>query len=121
MVLEDLVLLPQLAHEPAVDGLEPAIRDAALHDLLHVVEIEGLGDVVVGSFAQRVDRRGSGGVAGHDDDCHLRVFALGKAHDLEAGETGQIDVGEHQVGLDLGDEPDRFLTAQGHRQRVAFA
>ena len=64
----------------------------------HLVDVEGLGDVVVGAQVQQVDL-GAGRLPGRDDDHgHLAAFPDGSQH-LVAALEGQHQVQQHQVRL----------------------
>src|SRR6266446_4122848 len=82
---------------------EPARRQRALGEEERLVEVEGLGEVVVGALLHGLDGRLHGAVGGHDH--HLRIGAL----PADAAEEGQpvdarhADVEEDQIeGLRLG-------------------
>jgi hypothetical protein len=48
-----------------------------------------------------------------DDGAGAAVVAGDPLHHLQTGEAGHGDVEEHEVGLELRDQPQRFVTVAG--------
>ena len=60
-------------------------------------EREGLGQIIVGAGAHRLDRRGDRGKGRHHDDCHLRVQHLDLFQQLEAGPCRRLEIEKEDV------------------------
>ena len=100
---------------------EPARRQRALGEQERLVEVEGLGEVVVGALLHGLDGRLHGAVGGHDH--HLGIGAL----PADAAEEGQpvdarhADVEEDQVERLLLGLPKRGGAVLHRRDLVAGA
>ncbi len=93
------------AHRESVRGVRVAAQAPALLQSLdgerHLVEGEGLGEVVVRAAAQRIDRDLLARLTRHDDDVgRLRITrrrdALDLAEEFQTGEARHLDVGDHE-------------------------
>ena len=107
---------------PPVGGFAVAGRAAqdGPHPGHQLAEPVGLGDVVVGPDLE-ADHRVDLGALGRDhDDRHRRVGPDGPAH-VDARQPGQHEVEEDEVGLDLGEEPERLGAVDGHGHVEALA
>ena len=109
---------PRMLSRPWRDaelGLEPAgspparswLSRAPRTTMLQLLDVEGLGEVVVGPELHGGHRRLRGAVGGHDDDHGLRRGRLHVAQDLDAVPVGQTDVGDDHVGGSLAKGPPR--------------
>ncbi len=63
----------------------------------HLVEVEGLGQVVVGAFLERGDRVVDGGVGGDEDDVGPRRLLAHAAEQRQPVDLGEPDVADHDV------------------------
>ena len=79
------------------------VLEDALQRGEQVVDLERLGDVVVGAELHRLDRRRAAAEGGHDDDLELGLVALQLLEQGDAVLVGQLDVHHHQVGHLLRD------------------
>jgi hypothetical protein len=77
---------------------EPGAFQGALDRVEEIVGIERLDDVVVGPFAQALAHGFQGLEAGHHDDLDVGVELLEALEQLDAGEPGHLDVGQHEGG-----------------------
>ncbi len=62
-----------------------------------LVEVEGLGEVVVGALLERGDRVVDGGVGGDEDDVGPRRLLAHAAEQRQAVHLGEPDVADHDV------------------------
>ena len=73
-------------------------RERALHDLLHLRDVDRLAHVVEGPRAHRLDGGLEGSETGEQDDLDRRVLALEGPKEVEAAAVGvQVDVRDHEV------------------------
>ena len=79
----------------------------------HLVDLEGLVDVVVGAFLHRLDGLIDGAEGGHDDDHDIRVQLLDGPQGLHAAQTRHADIRHHQI--------DRLLLQEGQSLRPVAA
>jgi hypothetical protein len=87
---------------------EPSRGERALGEQERLVEIEGLGQVVVGALLHGRDRGLHGPVRGHDDDLGVRTLV---PHLLEEGEA--VDAGHAHVEQDEIEGPRLDLLEGG--------
>ncbi len=103
-----------LAHLVEREGLaeaevlrrEAPLLEAALDDVHHLLDAEGLEHVVVGAALHRVDGRLDGAEARHDHRHHVGVVLVDVLEQLDAPHVGHLQVGDHQVvgvRVDLGE------------------
>ena len=106
--LHRLVLADEVARvEPLADALpqlrrlaaEPRVLDAALDDRGDGVEIERLGEVVLGAHPEGFDRGLHRAERGHDDPDRGGHLGLALLDEAETVEHGHLQVGEHDVGV----------------------
>jgi hypothetical protein len=104
----------QLTLEREVLLLKPATLEGVGDRDLQLVELERLGDVVVGPELHGLHGGLRRGVGRDDQDHRPRRVLLGRLEDREAVELAHPEIGHHEIeGLRL--EPfDRRLTAVGH-------
>ena len=79
----------------------------------------GLGDVVVGADLQPDDLVDLAVLGGEHDHRHARALAQ-RAADVDAGEAGQHEVQQHQVGAAAVELLQRVGAGLGHRDLVAL-
>jgi hypothetical protein len=94
--LADLVERDRLA-EPEVLRREALLLQAALDDVHHLLDAEGLDHVVVGAALHRVDGGLDGAEARHDDRDDAGVGAVELVEQLEAAHAGHLQVGDDEV------------------------
>ena len=91
----------QLLTEARPQRVDFAAQEAALHQSLHevleLVQDQGLGEIVVGPFLQRLDGRRDRGIARHDHDLDRLVVSLELLEQLESAHVGHPDVGDGGV------------------------
>ena len=85
-----------------------------------VVDVERLGDVVVGAVLHRLDGGRGAAEGGHHDDLELGVLALQLAEDADPVLVGQLDIHHHEVGQVLGDLLDAPRRRSCRADRVAL-
>ena len=88
---------PQLLAQPAVLVHQARALERALDGQEEDVAVEGLGEVVEGSLAHRLDRRVDGPVGGHEHDARPRLLALDGLEEGDPGEIRHLEVGEDHV------------------------
>ncbi len=81
---------------------------------------ERLGDVVVGAEFEPDDLVDLAVAGGDDDDRHLRALPQRAAH-LGAGQPGQHQVEQHEVGAGPVEAGQRVRAGAGDRDLVALA
>ena len=130
--LEHRQHLRALAHEivEAVLLLEPLAQGASLleqalpvqglleHDL-ELIDVDRLGEVVLGSELHGLDRGLHRAVGGHEDDHRLGADLLDLREELEAVHARHPEVGEDDVGLDLLEQLQSRARVVGPRHLVA--
>ena len=89
---EELHLLPEL---PRLEGVAQGHAE--------VLEVDGLGDVVVGAEPHRLHRRADIGVGGHDDHLDVGMALLDLAEHLDPVRVGQLEIQQEEVGALLPD------------------
>ncbi len=109
-------LQPQGAHLRGHVG----VLEDALEGGEQVVDVERLGDVVVGAVLHRLDGGRGPAEGGHHDDLELRVLALELAEYADPVLVGELDIHHHEVGQVLGDLLDRLRAALAELDRVAL-
>ncbi len=94
--LQDLLL----HHLLVFDGLE---------DHLQARQVDGLGDVVLGSDLERLDRGVDRGVPGQDDHGDVGKLLLDAMKEIESAAVGELEVDDGHIGNQPGDGvPARF-------------
>ncbi len=68
-----------------------------------------LEQIADGAGSQRLEDPVAVVEHGEHDEIHLRQGGFERAHAVDAGKTGQIDVGQHHVGRVAGDFRDRLF------------
>ena len=86
MILQGLVL-------PLEAALFQGLGDSAPH----LLQAEGLGDVVEGTLAHGRHRRLQGGEGGDKDDLHVRIAGLAATQHLQAVHLVHLEIGQHQI------------------------
>jgi hypothetical protein len=107
------VLVAELAAEGAVLGGEPALLEGAGGGELHRVHVVGLGDVVEGAAADRLDGAVHVAEGGDQDDRRVGRVAPERLGDGEAVHLRHADVRHHEVRRLPGREPLEGLAAVG--------
>jgi hypothetical protein len=91
----------QLLTQPHAEGLHLATEEAPLHEPLHqvaeLVEDQWFGEVIVGAFLERLDRRGDRRIAGHDHHFHRLIPLLELTEQVDAAHVRHSHVGEGRV------------------------
>ena len=94
----------------------------ALEDRQQLVVAERLLDVIEGALVHRLHRRLQRGLRRHEDDGRVRVLLARRGEDLDAADVGHPDVGEHDVGLQLGElRESRPAAVRGVRVEAGVA
>ena len=138
--LQQLVLGPGQLDERAVDGhavprrIEPQLgkREAALEVTLaaraakqradprvKLVDVERLGEVVVGARIEPVDPVRDGIARGQHQDRKAVALAAEQAADLEPVDVGQPDVEHHRIGHGARDLRESVRAAPGEPDLIA--
>ena len=97
----------------------PALLDRLDHDRAKLVEIAGLGHVLVRAALHRVDRPAHAARAGHEHDREPRVRALDAVEELEPAHAVHPDVAHDGVDRDALDDLERLLGVGGELARRA--
>ena len=88
----------------------------------HPIDVERLGDVVVGAEVHRLDRGARGAVGGHQDDvADVDVLGGQALQDLNAVLVGHAQVDQEQVRLFDRDDAQDLAAALGFERLVALA
>ena len=112
--------LAQLVAQLADLGAQLAGARHAAQDRAQALDIDRLHHVVGGAQAQRLHRALDAGVAG--DQHHLgRLARLQVVDQLDALAVGQLQIGEHHVGLQPRHVDARRAQRIGLGDREAFA
>ena len=84
---------------------------------------ERLGEIIVGAGVEAADAVGLLAARRQHDDRHVAGFlaAAQAAADFDAGELRQHPVQQHQIGLFLGGDQQRFLAVLRFQHAIAFA
>src|SRR5690606_8929431 len=99
----------QLAAQEGVLPLQPALFQYAPDGVEHVVILEGLDNIVIGSAAHGIHGMLNGGKRGHDDDVGGRLEVFDVVENILACQLWHIEIGEHQVELLAGENVYRFM------------
>ncbi len=83
-----------------------------------LVDLERLGQVVVGAFLERGDRVGHLGEGGHQDDLGGRRLLPHPPEQRQPVQLGQADVADHDVEHLRGDLSQTLGAVVGHRHPV---
>ena len=86
---------------------------------LQLVQIEGLGQVVVGAGLQKGNLVGGGDARRDDDDGQRAIGAADGAHDLLAGHAGQHEIGDNDVRALLAQKQETLGAREGLAAPVA--
>ncbi len=84
--------------------------DGAAQEDDQLVELEGLGQVVVGALADRLDGAVDGTVRGHDQHRPLRLQEPRLRHQRQAVHLGHAQIGDQRVEALLGEQRQRLVT-----------
>jgi len=95
------------------------VGSAADQDL-EVGRAEGLGEIIPGSGAQRLDAGSDARVAGHHDDDGVLILLERGAQDLEAGHLRHVEIDEHDIELAALEELAGFFAPSGQRNGEAI-
>ena len=102
-----------------------AVALGAAHDRLdagdQLVLVEGLGHIIVGAEAQRLDLGFDNGVAGQDQDRRLHLGDAQRLQHFEAAHVGQLQVQHDNVVVIELAEIDPFFAEIGGVDVKAFA
>jgi hypothetical protein len=85
-----------------------SLRDAAAHHVVDVIEIQRLQQEVEGAVADGVDRGLHGGVPGEQDHIGGGRAGLELSEQVEAVHLRHHDIGEDDVGGDVGEAAQRL-------------
>jgi hypothetical protein len=77
---------------------EARVLGGAAHGGVERLEVDGLLEEVGGAGAHGADGGGDVGVAGEEEDGHVRVVGPQRLEEREAVRVGEAHVGEHHVG-----------------------
>jgi hypothetical protein len=80
---------------------QPLLLQHALKDHLQLLDVDGLGQVVLGPQLHGAHRRLHGAVGRHDDDHGLGVDLLDLGQQLQAVHARHAQVGQDDVGVRL--------------------
>ena len=116
LALELLDLLAQLG----VLLLQRHLLQGRPDGLPDIVEVERLGDVIVGALLHRLDRRGDGGVGRDHDDLGIGIQLPALLQDLDAVDLLHLEVRQHDVELLLVQKLQRVGAAERAGHLVAF-
>ncbi len=106
--------LPDLLLERGVFLLQMAAAQGAFDEQLHLVEIQRLGDEMVGPAPHRLHRRVHAAVGGHHDaDGRLRQSKR-LLQQLHAVVLAESEIGEHHVYLVMAQMLQRLGRVRGH-------
>jgi hypothetical protein len=98
--------------------------DRAAQDRLHssdqLLRAERLGDVVVGSELEAAQDVTLVLAGGEQEDGDVLVDVADALEDDEAGELGQVDIEDHEVGLFAPDGLDRSLSVVSARDVISL-
>ena len=111
-------LAPELRPELAVLVLEPLALERVGDRQLDLVELEGLGDVVVGAQLHGLDRRFGRRERGHHEDHGAGRVLLRGAQDGDAVDLPHAQVGDDEVERFALDDLHGLLAALGDRDLV---
>ena len=109
-----VVVLPEFFGHLANTPFEVPNPPDTVHQAVHLLDIEGLGHVVVGPVLHRGDGVLHGCLGGDDDDEDVGAGGLHGLHDFEAAWARHADV-EEDNGEGLGFEELEGLIAVGRR------
>ena len=115
----EAVLGLELLSEVQVLVAQPLALEPVLDDQVDLVELEGLGDVVVGAELHRLHRRLGGGDGGDDDHGRVGRQVPGGPEHLHAVHLWHAQVGDDGVEGVPPDRLDGGLPAVGGRHVVA--
>ena len=87
---------------------QPGLLHGALDDDRERVEIERLREVVLGAAFDGVDGAADGAESRHHDEHRAREKLAAFLHEPDAVEAGHLEIGEHDVGLELRQLAERF-------------
>ncbi len=74
-----------------------ALFHCAADEFHRVIDVERLGQILVGAALKRADRAFEIGIRRHDDDRQVRVVLLRFLQQLEARSAGHADVAHHHL------------------------
>ncbi len=126
----ELGMFIELGTQPCVVAHDVAKLQSLGHGDVQLVDIEGLGNVVVGAVTHGLHGIFHGAVGRHHDHRQLRVAHLDLGQQLRAVHAGHAPVADHQVDVLLlqhlermqaiaGDKHLDMVLAQGRRQQIA--
>src|SRR5512139_2350567 len=95
----DLVVAADLGLEELVLPGQPALLVRLLREVQHLLQPEGLHEVMERPAAHRLDGGVRGGIPGHEDHLHVRVDLLGGPQQVDPAVAGHDEVGEDDVVL----------------------
>ena len=113
--------VPQLAAQAPVLAREQLLLERLLDDDADLVDLEGLGDVVVGAFLHRADRRLGAREGGDHDDDRLGRDLVRRAQQIEPRAARHLDVRDHDVELVFLEMGARGVEIPGRDDVVALA
>ncbi len=112
-----------LAAEARHLGAQAALLERLLDRGREIVDLEGLGDVVVRAELERALGGLDRAERGHDDDVRRTALRLGGAdlgEHVEPVHVGHLDVGDDEIDVALPDARDTGLTAGGDLDVIAL-
>ncbi len=108
-----------LLERPVVDG-QPAFFQGLQHGMIELFDIDRLGQVIVGSSAQTVQRSVQIGIAGDHQDAEIRIPVDQLRQNVTAAPTGQADIEYHQSDGLLRQDKIEFIDIVGGRGGHVF-
>jgi hypothetical protein len=107
------------AAELAIVAAQGRELEGARDEQAHLVEREGLHQVVEGALLHRLDGPGDGGIGGHQDDLRVRPARAQLAQQREAVHAGHAHVGEHELDRLGREHAQRFGRVRRAQHAVA--
>jgi len=103
-------------------GRQILVLEKALDGNQHVFELERLGNVVVGTKLDRLDRDVRGSKGSHEDDRHFEALLTDPLQDVHPGQFGHPQIHQQEINLaPVGDEVHDFPTRSGLADCISLA
>jgi hypothetical protein len=99
---------------------QPAALERAVEHDQQVVDLDRLGHVVGGALLHGGHGAGDRAERGHQDHHPLGIVGAGARGQLEAVEPGHLEVGEQQLGGELGELGQRLEAVGGGLDLIAL-
>ena len=118
--LEHDVLFTQPLDQALVLHDQRTVLEGPLHGRGQVIQVKGLGQIVIYPFAQRGNGRIGGRIAGHQAKDHVRAVLLGLFQDAQPVHTRHHQIAQDQGQVsalcrNLSPQPFQGCVAIGHR------